>query len=258
MKILALGDVFGEEAVKYVSSRLPDVISKMNIDLTVANCENASGATGVEPKAAEELLAAGCDVLTGGNHSFGKPAFLTYVEDKENVLRPANYPPSAPGSGYCITRAATGERVLTVNLRGNGNMQPTLACPFETLERILAHESGNYDLCILDMHAEYTSEKLAMLYTFDGKVNVIFGTHTHVPTADAKITEKGTGYITDLGMCGPVNSILGVDSEAILRNMRHKLPTRFVTADGPCRAMGAIFETDASTGKCTKVSRVEF
>jgi calcineurin-like phosphoesterase len=97
-----------------------------------------------------------------------------------------------------------------------------------------------------------------MLYAFDGKVNVIFGTHTHVPTADAKITENGTGYITDLGMCGPVNSILGVDSEAILRNMRHKLPTRFVTAEGPCRAMGAIFETDASTGKCTKVSRVEF
>ena len=258
MKILALGDVFGEEAVKYVCARLPEIISKMNISLTVANCENASGATGVEPKAAEALLCAGCDVLTGGNHTFGRPAFLAYVEEKENVLRPANYPVSAPGSGYCITRAAAGERVLTVNLRGNGDMQPTLACPFETLERILAHESGSYDLCIVDMHAEYTSEKLAMLYAFDGKVNAVFGTHTHVPTADARITEKGTGYITDLGMCGPVNSILGVDCDAILKTLRHKLPSRFVTAEGPCRAMGAIFEFDGASGRCIKLSRVEF
>lgn len=257
MRILALGDIFGDEAVKYVSARLGDVVSKLNIDLTVANCENASGALGVEPQAAESLLAAGCDVLTGGNHSFGRPAFLAYVKDKENVLRPANYPPSAPGSGYTIVRAASGERVLVANLRGNGDMSPSLACPFETLEKILEYEKGNYDVSILDMHAEYTSEKLCMLYAFDGRVNAIFGTHTHVPTADARVTEGGTGYITDLGMCGPVNSILGVDSEAILRNMRDKLPSRFITADGPVKAMGAIFETDAS-GKCIKVSRVEF
>ena len=257
MKILALGDIFGEEAVKYVSARLADVIHKLNIDLTIANCENASGANGVEPKAAETLLAAGCDVLTGGNHSFGRPAFLPYLADKENVLRPANYPAAAPGSGYAVVRAANGTRVLAVNLRGNCDMMPTLDCPFKTLEKILEYEKGNYDMCILDMHAEYTSEKLAMLYAFDGRVNAIFGTHTHVPTADARVTEKGTGYITDLGMCGPVNSILGVDSDAILRNMRDKLPARFVTAEGPVKAMGAIFET-ASDGKCTKVSRVEF
>ncbi len=257
MKILALGDIFGEEAVKYVSARLGDIIAKLNIDLTVANCENAAGALGVEPQAAEALLAAGCDVLTGGNHSFGKPAFLPYLEDKENVLRPANYPASAPGSGYTVIRSSDGTRVLVANLRGNGDMMPSLACPFETLEKILEYEKGNFDVCILDMHAEYTSEKLAMLYAFDGRVNAIFGTHTHVPTADARITEKGTGYITDLGMCGPVNSILGVSCDAILRNMRDKLPSRFVTAEGPVKAMGAIFETDAS-GKCIKVSRVEF
>lgn len=257
MRILALGDIFGDEAVKYVSARLGDVVRKLNVDLTIANCENASGAQGVEPQAAESLLAAGCDVLTGGNHSFGRPAFLSYVADKENVIRPANYPVSAPGSGYTIVRAASGERVLVANLRGNGDMAPTLACPFETLEKILEYEKGNYDICVLDMHAEYTSEKLCMLYAFDGRVNAIFGTHTHVPTADAKITEKGTGYITDLGMCGPVNSILGVECEAILRNMRDKLPTRFVTAQGPVKAMGAVFETDAQ-GKCIKVSRIEF
>ena len=257
MRILALGDIFGDEAVKYVSARLGDVINKLNIDLTVANCENASGAQGVEPKMADSLLAAGCDVLTGGNHSFGKPAFLPYLEDKENVLRPANYPSSAPGSGYAIVRAADGTRVLVANLRGNCDMMPTLACPFETLEKILEYEKGNYDICMLDMHAEYTSEKLAMLYAFDGRANAIFGTHTHVPTADARITEKGTGYITDLGMCGPVNSILGVNSDAILRNMRDKLPSRFITAEGPVKAMGAIFEFDSSK-KCIKVSRVEF
>lgn len=257
MKILALGDIFGEEAVKYVSARLADVISKLNIDLTVANCENASGAHGVEPQLAESLLAAGCDVLTGGNHSFGRPAFLPYLADKENVLRPANYPSSAPGSGYTVVRAADGTRVLVTNLRGNCDMMPTLACPFETLERILEYEKGSYDVCVLDMHAEYTSEKLAMLYAFDGRVSAIFGTHTHVPTADAKISEKGTGYITDLGMCGPVNSILGVDSNAILRNMRDKLPSRFITAEGPVKAMGAIFEFNSS-GTCINVSRVEF
>ena len=257
MRILALGDIFGEEAVKYVSAWLCDVISKLNIDLAVANCENASGANGVEPNMAESLLAAGCDVLTGGNHSFGRPSFLTYIADKENVLRPANYPSTAPGSGYTVVRAADGTRVLAVNLRGNCDMMPILACPFETLEKILEYEKDNYDICILDMHAEYTSEKLAMLYAFDGRVNAIFGTHTHVPTADAKITEKGTGYITDLGMCGPVNSILGVSSDAILRNMRDKLPARFTTADGAIKAMGAVFEFDAS-GKCIKCSRVEF
>ncbi len=257
MKILALGDIFGEEAVKYISARLGSVITKLNIDLTVANCENASGAHGVEPQAAEALLAAGCDVLTGGNHSFGRPAFLTYIQDKETVLRPANYPAAAPGSGYAIVRAADGTRVLAANLRGNCDMMPTLACPFETLEKILEYEKGNFDVCILDMHAEYTSEKLCMLYAFDGRVNAVFGTHTHVPTADARITEKGTGYITDLGMCGPVNSILGVSCDAILRNMRDKLPSRFITADGPVKAMGAVFEFD-TTGKCIKASRIEF
>lgn len=258
MRILALGDIFGEEAAKYLSARLPSVISAKSIDFTVANCENGSGALGVEPNIAKELLACGCDVLTGGNHTLGKPAFLPYLESSESALRPANYPPSVPGSGYAIKKAASGARVLTVNLRGNGDMTPTLACPFETLEKILEREKGNYDVSVVDMHAEYTSEKLSVLYAFEGRVNVIFGTHTHVPTADGRITENGTGYITDLGMCGPVNSILGVDKDAVLRNMRDKLPSRFVTAEGPVKAMGAIFDIDVQSGKCTKVTRIEF
>lgn len=258
MRILALGDVFGEQSVKYLTAHLNNVKMQQNIDFTVANCENASGATGVEPDMAEALLAAGCDVLTGGNHTFSRHAFEKYLDTRENVLRPANYPPATAGYGYCIKAAENGKRVLTVSIRGNGDMSPTLDCPFVTLVRILERERGNYDISVVDMHAQYTSEKLAMLFNFDGRVNVIFGTHTHIPTADGRITENGTGYITDIGMCGVKNSILGVEPSAILRNLKDKLPAKFNTASGKITAMGAVFDVDDVSGKCQKVTRIEF
>jgi len=258
MKILALGDVFGEESVKYLTTHLNNVKKQQNIDFTIANCENASGATGVEPEMADALLAAGCDVLTGGNHTFSRHAFEKYLDTRENVLRPANYPPATAGYGYCIKKAENGKRILTVSLRGNGDMQPTLDCPFNTLEKILEREKGEFDISVVDIHAQYTSEKLALLFAFDGRVNIIFGTHTHVPTADGRISENGTGYITDIGMCGVKNSILGVESSAILRNLRDKLPAKFNTAKGKITSMGAVFETDDITGRCVKVTRIEF
>ena len=257
MKILALGDVFGEAAVDYLVSSLPKMLSSLSPDLVIANAENASGASGVEPEAAERLFEAGCDVLTGGNHTFGRKAFSAYLDAHENALRPANYPAGTPGGGYTVCRAANGRRVLVVSLRGNLGFSAPLACPFETLERILAREKGHYDVSVVDFHAEYTSEKLALARAFDGKVNVLFGTHTHVPTADETVLPGGTGYLTDLGMTGPVDSVLGVRSEIVVSAMKTKLPARFETAEGEIRAHGALF-TLSEEGGCLAAERIRF
>jgi len=256
MRILALGDVTGSEAVDYVTRRLRAFKRENKIDLTVVNGENSAKGNGIDAYAADALLNGGADVITTGNHVFRINAFSEYLEESRSVIRPENYPKGCPGVGYTILDCGF-ERVLVMNVLGRTYMEP-VNCPFEAVEEILKKEQGNFSVSVLDVHAEATSEKAAIAQYFDGRISAVFGTHTHVQTNDARVLPCGTGFITDLGMCGPVNTILGVDSEAILRNMRHKLPTRFVTADGPCRAMGAIFETDASTGKCTKVSRVEF
>ena len=258
MKILALGDVFGEAAADYLVGNLRRIQQENRIDFTVANAENGSGSSGVEPKIAEKLLSAGCDVLTGGNHSMSRSSFFPYLEAHSDcVLRPANYPPDAPGAGYTVIRCAA-LRVLVVSLRGNCGFDLALDDPFRTLERILEREAGNYDLSVVDGHAEYTSEKLAFFYAFDGRVSVLYGTHTHVPTADLRIGKGGCGYLTDLGMCGPKNSVLGVSPEIIIGRLRDKLPVRFSTANGPIEAMGAIFETDDETGKCKQARRIVF
>ncbi|MBQ4297523.1 MAG: YmdB family metallophosphoesterase [Clostridia bacterium] len=257
MRILALGDVFGEAAVGYLETALPRLLSFLRPELVIANAENASGSSGVEPLQAQRLFEAGCDVLTGGNHTFGRKAFSDYLEAHENALRPANYPAGTPGGGYTVCRAANGARVLVVSLRGNLGFPAPLACPFETLERILAREAGHYDYSAVDFHAEYTSEKVAMGRAFDGRVSVLFGTHTHVPTADETVLPGGTGYITDLGMTGPVDGVLGVRSEIVVSAMKTKLPAHFETAKGEIRANGALF-TLSEEGRCLAAERISF
>ena len=254
MKILALGDVIGSEGVDYVCSRLRTFKRENKIDFTVINGENSAKANGIDPPSAENLLSGGADVITTGNHVYRINAVYDYLDSSEFVIRPANYPASCPGVGYTIVDCGF-QRILVMNVLGVTYMEP-LGCPFEAVEAILEKEKGNYNVSILDVHAEATSEKAALARYFDGRINVIFGTHTHVQTADAKVLPRGTGFITDLGMCGSENSILGVRSDIIIDKLRLHLPKKFEYASGDIKAHGAVFTVE--NGKCISAEAIAF
>jgi metallophosphoesterase (TIGR00282 family) len=256
MRILALGDVVGQSAIAYLQKHLWSIRTRERIDLAVVNGENGTDIHGLCTADAKILLESGADVLTLGNHTYGKRDLHAFLENDPRIIRPANYPPTAPGSGYTIQDAA-GWRVLCINVSGRAFMDP-LNDPFEAVERILSREEGRYDLAVMDIHAEATSEKIALARVFDGRVQVLFGTHTHVPTADEQILPKGSGYITDLGMCGPISGILGTNAEQVIYKLRTAMPTRFDVAEGEIRAHGAIFDLDPATKKVTEVKRITF
>ena len=256
MKILALGDVVGGEAIELLHQKLWNVRRQHRIDFVIANGENATEIRGLCARDAHKLLDCGIDVITLGNHAFGMRDIYPLLDSTDRIVRPANYPPEAPGCGYTIADA-NGYRALCINVSGCALLEP-LASPFDTVDRILEREAGKFDFAILDIHAEATSEKLAMGYYFDGRISIMFGTHTHVPTADERVLPKGSGYITDLGMCGPKESIIGTDIKSVIRKFRTHLPTHFTVADGPVRAQGAIFDLDPDSGKVKSVTRIHF
>ena len=256
MKILAIGDIVGSAAVAYLSEKLWKKRDELGVELVVANGENASEIHGVSAALAEDILAAGVDVITLGNHSFGKRDICNLLNDSNAIIRPANYPPLVPGSGSTIINAC-GWRVLVMNVLGTALMEP-MSCPFETVDKLLAREKGNYDISILDIHAESTSEKIALARYFDGRIDIIFGTHTHVATADEQVLPGGTGYITDLGMSGPVNGVIGADAAAVIERMRTKIPTYFKIADGEVRVHGAVFDYDTDKRRVTSAKRISF
>ncbi|MBR4032716.1 MAG: YmdB family metallophosphoesterase [Clostridia bacterium] len=255
MKILAIGDIVGVRAIEHLKQNLWGIRRKLGIDFVVANGENATEIHGLSASDAQKILDSGVDLITMGNHTWSKRDLYNFLDDNpDKIIRPANYPGNAPGCSY-TTVDVCGYRLLCINVQGVAFMEP-LADPFEAVEYILAREEGEYDLSLLDFHAEATSEKYAMARVFDGKINMIFGTHTHVATADCQILPGGTAYVTDLGMTGPVNGILGTDSERVLRKMRMHMPSQFVVADGEIKADAVIFETDGE--KMTKISRIRF
>lgn len=256
MKILAIGDVVGTAAVEYLRQNLWKKRDALGVDLVIANGENASDIHGISKSDAEEILDSGVDCITLGNHSFGRNDICGLLNDSEAIIRPANYPPCVPGSGSTIIKVS-GWRVLVINVLGTALMD-SMACPFATVDRILAAEKGNYDVSVLDIHAESTSEKIALGRYFDGRVNIIFGTHTHVATADEQVLPKGSGYITDLGMSGPVNGVIGADANAVIERMRTKIPIRFKVADGEVKVHGAVFDYDTDKRTVTSVRRVTF
>ena len=256
MHILAIGDVVGTAAVEHLRRHLWELRKRERIDLVVANGENATDCRGVLPRDADALLATGVDVITLGNHTYGMRDIYGYLEDAARVIRPANYPPTAPGSGYTVVDV-DGWRVLCISVSGRVFMDP-LASPFDTVDRILEREHGRYDFALMDIHAEATSEKLALGHYFDGRIAVMFGTHTHVQTADEQILPCGSGYITDLGMCGPQNGILGTDKEIVIERFRTMMPARFRVADGETVAHGAIFEVEPDAGRVRSVKRIVF
>lgn len=227
------------------------------IDFCIVNGENASFVTGISPELAEVLLRSGADCISGGNHTLRNRRAYTYLDDTAEILRPVNFGEEAPGMGYTILDC-NGYRILVINALGRVNMNPTLDSPFTHIDRVLKCEEGEYDFAILDIHAEATGEKLAVGYAYDGKINIVFGTHTHVQTADGKILPNGTGYISDIGMCGESGGVLGMDPEVVVLRMRTNLPYSFKAASGKCHADGVIFTLDTSSGRVTKVEPVGF
>ena len=257
MRILAIGDVTGKAGIEHLKKNLWKFRESEKIDFCVVNGENASFISGISRELAEELLAAGADVISGGNHTLYNKAAYSYLDEEERILRPINFGAEAPGHGYTVADCL-GYRMLVISAMGNVNIEPCLDSPFGFLDRTLAREEGKYDFAILDIHAEATGEKNAIAYAYDGKINVIFGTHTHVPTADERVLPRGTGYITDLGMCGEGGGVLGMDAETVIFRMRTKLPQKFIPSSGEVIANGAIFELDTKSGRTLSVRRVNF
>jgi len=256
MNILAIGDIVGERTVEYLRGTLWDYRRQNNISMVIANGENASEISGIDARMAKTLLDSGVDVITGGNHTLRRRDLYPLLESSANVLRPANYPPAVPGGGYTLADI-DGVRVLVINVLGTVDMEP-LDSPFSCVEKILERENGRYDISVLDVHAEATSEKLAMGRYFDGRINIVFGTHTHIQTADETVLAGGTGYITDLGMSGPQNGILGVKTECALKKFLTKMPVKFEVADGKIEIFGAIFNVDIGQRRVNTVRRVTF
>ena len=254
MRILALGDVVGVRALDHLEAKLWDVRRQHRVDFTVANGENASEIHGISAKDAKRLLQCGADVITLGNHAFGQKDLFPLLEESECIIRPVNFPPQCPGMGYTVFNA-NGWRVLCINACGRVHMD-SYGDPFDAIDRILLREKGNYDYALLDFHAESTSEKLAMARVYDGRIHVIFGTHTHVTTADEQILPRGSGYQTDLGMCGPHSGIIGSETAGVVERLRNLLPARFVVAGGPITAHGTLFDLDGN--RVTHVERITF
>ena len=257
MKILVVGDVTSPSGVKHLEKNLWRLREREGIDFTVVNGENASFITGISKELAETLLKSGADVITGGNHTLSNRAAYTYLEDSKEVLRPINFGDGAVGEGYTILDAM-GYRMLVISAMGNVHIEPVLDNPYSYIDRLLKKEEGRYDFSILDIHAEATGEKLAIGHAYDGIINIIFGTHTHVPTADEQILPGGTGYITDVGMCGETGGILGMDKECVVQRMRTRTPAKFKSADGECLANGVIFTLDTDLGRVVGVRRICF
>ena len=253
LNILAIGDVVGEEGLKHLERYLRQVQKIKGIHFTVVNGENASG-VGLTPDQAWRMYDAGADAVTLGNHTFGKMQIRSFLDDTRWILRPANYTGRMPGHGWEIFDV-NGVRIRVVNLIGRCDLAWGTDNPFTTVDRIL--ERGKADITLVDFHAEATSEKLAMGYYLDGRVSALWGTHTHVPTADERVYPGGMGYITDLGMTGPVESVLGIEPEQSIENFLGGLPGRYRPAEGPCKMQGCVFTVETATGKCVGVERID-
>lgn len=252
-KVLAVGDVVGNPGLERVRRNLRRMKQKHNADFVVVNGENAA-VVGITPNQAEDILDAGADVITMGNHTWGKREIVPYMDDCSRILRPANYAPQVPGRGWGMFETKGGD-VAVIDLIGRCNMDYGPNNPFLLAEKILSQVSAK--IVLVELHAEATSEKLAMGYMLDGRVSAVWGTHTHVPTADARILPKGTGYVTDLGMTGPKESVLGIRPELSVAKFRGDLTERYRWAEGPTKMEAVLFTIDTATGKCRRAERVD-
>ena len=254
MRIMCIGDVVGSVGCAFLREHLPHFKRQQQIDFVICNGENSADGNGITPKSADHLFTSGVDFITLGNHSFRRKEVYPYLDEKPNIIRPANYPSSAPGVGYATVDMGYTTLGL-VNLMGQQFMDATLENPFTAADRILKELDAK--IVLVDFHAEATSEKRAMGFYLDGRVSAVWGTHTHVLTADAEVLPEGTGYITDIGMTGVIDSCLGVKKDIIMRRFSTQLPERFELAGGECKLNCVIFDIDRKSGKCLSAQSFE-
>lgn len=255
MKIFCIGDVVSMAGCRFLRQKLPAFKREHGVDLVICNGENSSSKNGISNSSCDYLFASGVDVITLGNHAFRRMQIFDYLESLPYLIRPLNFPSSStPGKGICTLDMGF-TSVTVINLMGQEGMSPICDSPFTAVDRALKEIDSK--IILVDFHAEATSEKRAMGFYLDGRVSAVFGTHTHVQTADEEILEKGTGYITDLGMTGVIDSVLGVKKEIIIRRFKEKLPEKFELAEGACKLCGVLFEISEKTGKCLSVSRYD-
>ncbi len=257
MRILFIGDILGHPGRRIVKDTLPLLRQELQPDLVLANAENAAAGFGITPSLVEELLDLDIAVLTSGNHIWDKKEIYPYFRDQVNgrLLRPANYPGDAPGCGLFIGKTTAGIGYAVVNLQGRVFM-PALDCPFRKADELLLSIPEDVKVRIVDMHAEATSEKQALGWYLDGRVTAVLGTHTHVPTADEIILPQGTAYLTDIGMTGPYESIIGMDRQAVIQRFLNQMPARFEVAKGDVRLSGVLLEADPETGRAISIQRI--
>ena len=253
-KILCVGDVVGTPGLERLRRSLRYLVRKTGADFTIVNGENAA-AVGMTPSQAEDIFDAGADVITLGNHAFSKPEIADYLDDHSRVLRPANYAPQVPGRGWGVYETKAGPLAI-IDLQGRCSMDYTPDNPFLLVDKILPQLDAK--MILVEVHAEATSEKLAMAHMLTGRVSAVYGTHTHVPTADVSILPGGTGYVTDLGMTGPQHSVLGIRPELSIAKFRGDLYSRYRWADGPTKLEAVLFTLDSETGRCKKAERVDY
>jgi len=254
MRIFFIGDIVGRPGREALEHNLPQILQSRGIDLCIANAENAASGNGITPRLGEELLGLGIDVLTSGNHIWDKKEVLGYFDQQPKLLRPANYPPTTPGKGLFTGTTRGGHPFAVINLQGRVFM-PSIDCPFRIGDELLAKIGDAFKVIFVDFHAEATAEKQAVGYYFDGRVSAIVGTHTHVVTADEQVLPKGAAYISDAGMTGPHDSIIGVKTEIILPKFINQLPVRFETATADVRINGVEIVVDEGTGRALSIER---
>ena len=252
MRILFIGDIYASPGRGILAAQLSRILAVEQIDLAIANVENAAGGFGVTPQIADDLLRLGLDVMTSGNHIWDKREIYEYLDRQPRLLRPANYPDETPGRGARIVEARNGAKCAVINLQGRVYM-PSIDCPFRKVDALLAAMDDSVKVRVVDFHAEVTSEKVAMGWHLDGRVSAVLGTHTHIQTADARILAKGTAYMTDVGMTGPYESVIGVEKETVLRKFLTALPARMEAARGQVELRAAVLDIDESTGKAVAI-----
>ncbi|MEN6508626.1 MAG: TIGR00282 family metallophosphoesterase [Smithella sp.] len=255
MKILFIGDIIGKPGRRAVKELLPSLVAGHDVDMVIANCENAASGFGVTREVVEELYDSHIDVLTSGNHVWDKKEVMEFIDDYESLVRPANYPDSVPGKGSVLMPTAAGDYVGVLNLAGRIFMAP-IDCPFVAAKKEIAHLKTRTNVIIVDIHAEATSEKKALGWYLDGEVSAVLGTHTHVQTADNEVLPNGTAYISDAGMTGPFDSVIGIKKDTIIERFLTQIPNRFDVAKNDIRLQGVIMDIDAQSGRANAIERI--
>lgn len=256
MNVLTVGDIVARPGRKILTTKLASIQSSYDIDFTIVNIENAAGGFGITEKILKQFSDLNIDVMTSGNHIWDKKEALEFIASYPDLLRPHNYPPGTPGSGWVIKKMPGDLRVGVLNLMGQAFMHPTLDSPFTQVDQVIEEHGSEIDILLVDFHAETTSEKIAMGWHLDGRAAAIVGTHTHVPTADERVLPNGTAYITDLGMTGCYDSVIGSEKDAVLERMVHKVQKRLEPATGDASLCGAVIGIDESTGLAHSIERI--